>query len=116
MLVHGVVRLMSGVGRFAEGMVHQFATTPLPAGFVLAFGMVLPFIEAAIGILLLAGFGLRWTLIAGALLMTVLIFGSTLRGDFQVVGLQLTYAVVYFLLLFTREYDRYSVDGFRTSR
>jgi thiosulfate dehydrogenase [quinone] large subunit len=113
MLLHGVVRLMAGAGRFADGMVRQFASTPMPGDLVRAFGTALPFIETLLGVLLLLGFGLRWTLVAGALLMTILIFGSTLRGDFQVVGLQLIYALAYFVLLFTREYDRYSVDGFR---
>lgn len=111
MLLHGVVRLMAGATTFADGMVQQFAKTPLPAGLVRSFGTALPFVETLVGILLLVGFELRWTLVAGALFITILIFGSTLHGDFQVVGLQLIYAAVYFLLLFTREYDRYSADG-----
>lgn len=116
-LLHGVVRLIAGPNQFADGMAKQFASTPLPTGLVHSFGFVLPFLEASIGALLLLGVQLRWTLVAGALLMVVLIFGSTLRGDFQIVGLQLIYAVVYFLLLFTRDYDGYSAGPlFRNRR
>ena len=39
-----------------------------------------------------------------------------LKSDFQTVGLQLIYALVYFLLLFLLEYDRYSLDGMRKGR
>ena len=111
-----MVRWISGVGRFADLMVQQFASTPLPSGLIRGFGSCLPGLEAAIGLFLILGFRLRWTLIAGALLMSALIFGSTLRSDFQTVGLQLIYALIYFLLLFTLEYDCYSLDRMRRGR
>jgi thiosulfate dehydrogenase [quinone] large subunit len=116
MFLHGIVRLLAGVTHFADGMVQQFAGTPLPVGMVRAFGTCLPFVEALIGFLLLLGLGLRWTLVAGGLLMSVLIFGSSLRSDYQVVGLQLIYALVYFLLMFTLEHDRYSLDRLLRNR
>ena len=114
--LHGIVRLISGIGRFADDMVQQFASTPLPSALIRGFGSCLPFLEALIGLFLILGFCLRWTLIGGALLMSALIFGSTLRSDFQIVGLQLIYAVIYFLLLFTLEYDCYSLDRMRRGR
>ena len=56
-LLHGAVRVPA-LGAFVEGMVRQFTDTPLPAVAVRLFGLVLPFLEAAIGLLLTIGL---WT-------------------------------------------------------
>jgi hypothetical protein len=49
--LHGAVRVPA-LGAFVEGMVRQLTDTPLPAVAVRLFGLVLPFLEAAIGLLL----------------------------------------------------------------
>jgi uncharacterized membrane protein YphA (DoxX/SURF4 family) len=56
-LLHGAVRLPA-LGAFAAGMVQQFADSPLPAMAVRLFGLLLPFLETAIGLLLTIGL---WT-------------------------------------------------------
>jgi thiosulfate dehydrogenase [quinone] large subunit len=105
-LGHGAVRLLHGVGAFAAGMVKQMAETPLPAGFVHGFGLVLPVVELTLGVALLLGLLTRWALIGGALLMLVLMFGVTLRQDWATAGMQLIYCFLFALLLFLRaEYD-----------
>jgi thiosulfate dehydrogenase (quinone) large subunit len=108
--VHGASRIYSGVAGFATELVSQFAKTPLPSWMTHAFGVSLPFGEAAIGVLILLGLCSRLAYCAGSLLMIALTFGSTLRQDWTAAGWQLLYALTYAALLAFREYNRYSVD------
>ena len=61
-LGHGTIRLLHGNVAFAQGMVKQMTETPLPSAFVYGFGWILPFVEFAIGVLLVAGLWTRWAL------------------------------------------------------
>ena len=115
-LMHGVARILTGTDVFAAGLSRTFQGTPLPHSAVVAFGLSLPWVEALLGLLLLAGFLTRWALIAGSLLMLVLMFGSSLHQDWNIVGIQLTYAVVYAILLALHGVDRYSLDALVKSR
>jgi hypothetical protein len=47
----------------------------------------------------------------GLLLIASLTFGAALRQDWDSAGLQLIYALVYAILLASREYNLLSVDG-----
>jgi thiosulfate dehydrogenase [quinone] large subunit len=115
MLLHGAVRLPA-LGAFTAGMVQQFADTPLPAMAVHLFGLALPFIETAIGLLLMGGLWTRWTLVAGGLLITTLVFGTGLRGDWETLSIQMLYAIIYYLLLAARTDDYFALDTLRTKR
>ncbi|HYZ74798.1 MAG TPA: MauE/DoxX family redox-associated membrane protein [Chthoniobacterales bacterium] len=84
-LMHGLVRL-PGLAGFAAGMAKQFQGTILPGWFVYSFGCVLPFLETLIGLALILGAFTRWTLVAASLLMSSLIFGTSLRSDWATVG------------------------------
>ena len=79
-LMHGLVRLPI-LATFAAEMAKGFEGAILPGGFVYAFGLVLPFLEALIGISLILGLLTKWALLAGSLLMSILIFGTCLRSD-----------------------------------
>jgi thiosulfate dehydrogenase [quinone] large subunit len=114
-LLHGVVRLPA-LGAFAAGMVQQFADTPLPEMGVHLFGLALPFIETTIGLLLMGGLWTRWTLVAGGLLITTLVFGTGLRGDWETLSIQMLYAIIYYLLLAARTDDYFALDTLRTKR
>ncbi len=116
MAMHGVNRFLMGVAQFAAKMGQEFSATVLPSWMVLAFGHVLPFIEFAIGILLLIGLWTRWTLLLGMAVMAVLMFGSALKGDWNILGTQLLYALVYYLLLARRADDALGVDSARRHR
>ena len=109
--MHGVGRMLAGPGTFAAKLVGQFAHSPLPPWSVWGFGMVLPAIEALLGLLLLIGLRTRAALIAGSLLMMVLTFGSGLVQDWPAAGLQLTYALVFSVLLFLLRYNGWSLDA-----
>jgi thiosulfate dehydrogenase [quinone] large subunit len=116
MLMHGAVRLLGGLDGFAAWMVQQFAQTPLPAAFVRSFALPLPFIEIAIGLLLLLGVATRWALAAGGLLMVPLVFGTSLRSDWNTVLLQMVYALIYYLLLTRRGDDAFTLGSVFGSR
>lgn len=111
LLMHGVSRIVMGAGIFASKLVAQFAHAPLPQWSVWSFGMVLPAIEALLGFLLLIGLRTRAALVAASLLIMVLTFGSALVQDWPAAGLQLSYALVYSVLLFLLRYNGWSLDA-----
>jgi len=61
----------------------QFGASMLPGSLVAAFGYSLPWVEAALGILVLFGIFTRPALVAGGLLIAVLSFGSGLIQDWN---------------------------------
>jgi thiosulfate dehydrogenase [quinone] large subunit len=110
-LVHGAGRLLGpGTGTFAVKTASEFAGTPLPQGLVHVFLAILPFVEAILGVLITLGVLTRWALTLGGLLMTALVFGTALRSDWSTVGIQMIYAITYYLLLMNRADDRFSLD------
>ena len=110
-LIHGVSRLYMGVKDFAQALVPLFAKTPLPPGAVYAYASALPIVETLIGLCVLFGFGSRYAYVFGLLLIASLTFGDALRQDWDSAGLQLIYALLYAILLASREYNVISVDG-----
>lgn len=110
-LVHGVGRLLgAGVGTFATKTSSEFAGTPLPPGLVHIFLVVLPFAETILGALITVGLLTRWALTVGGLLITALLFGTALRSDWPTVGIQMIYAITYYLLLKNIADNRLSID------
>ena len=97
--MHGFVRILTGRTAFEIQTEKLFTATFLPAGQVHFFLSVLPYIEAAAGALMLLGLFTFWALVAGALLMLVLIFGTGARQDWATVGLQTTYGLFYYFLI-----------------
>lgn len=98
---HGFARIFTGshLGGFAHSMVGDMAKSPLPAPLVLATGYVVPCIELLIGVLLLAGMATRFALVLAMLLMLVLMFGITMKQEWNVAGQQLLYGLVLAVLL-----------------
>lgn len=111
-LMHGMVRL-GNVGAFVSKTGAQFARTPLPGWMATSFLTALPFAEAAIGTLLLLGLFLRFTLLAGSLLMMALMFGTALNSDWNVIAIQLFYVLIYAILAAAQDYNRFSLDRWR---
>ena len=109
-LMHGSARLLSGEDKFVAGMMHTFQASPLPHGLVLGFGTALPWFEATIGFLVLIGLLTRVALTAGALVITLLTFGVGVVQNWETAGLQLTYALVFALLVATVAANHYSLD------
>jgi thiosulfate dehydrogenase (quinone) large subunit len=115
-LMHGLARILSGLSSFAAGMTKQFASTPLPASLVRAFAVTLPWSELGIGIAILLGLWTRFALALGALEIVVLTFGIALTQNWSVAGIQMTYAIVYAILLAFAEYNRWSLDRWRETK
>jgi thiosulfate dehydrogenase [quinone] large subunit len=68
-------------------------------------------VETALGLLLMLGLFSRFTLIAGALVMTGLVIGTNLAQDWLVSGLQLPYCFIYYYLLIHLEQNAISLDA-----
>jgi thiosulfate dehydrogenase [quinone] large subunit len=112
-LLHGVTRVFMGNGltAFVDATQTQFQNSPLPVWQVRGFATVVPICELAIGVLLILGLWTRWALAFAAVLMLGIIFGTAMRGDWQIVFLQMFYSLLYSLMLMWRRYDAWSVDA-----
>ena len=111
LMMHGVSRMIAGPGEFAAKLVMQFEHAPLPAWSVWVFGQIMPAIEGLLGLLILIGLRTRAALIAASLLIIVLTFGSSLLQDWTATATQLTYALVYSVLIFLHQHDGWSIDA-----
>ena len=110
-LIHGAGRIFGpGAGAFAAKTASEFNGAPLPQGLVHVFLMVLPFVETILGAFIAVGLLTRWALTLGGLLITALVFGTALRSDWTTVGIQMIYAITYYLLLANRVDDHSSLD------
>jgi len=114
--LRGIVRIAHGPSVFAQGLVKQMEPTVLPAAVVYAFAMTLVWVESTVGLLLILGPQTRLALIAGGLMMTALTFGTMQVENFQNAWLQLTYALVFFVVLALRSWNRISLDALIESR
>lgn len=111
-LMHGAVRLPI-LSVFVAGLVKEFAKTLLPAVAAKAFAYSLPFVEGLVGLFVLVGL---CALLLGALIMAALVFGTALLSDWNTLGIQMLYVVIYAALLALREYNEYSLDALIAAR
>jgi thiosulfate dehydrogenase [quinone] large subunit len=109
-LGHGLVRLPK-IDGFRAWMVGVFQNSLLPSFVLPAFATILPFVEFAIGLFLIIGLFTRYTLVAGALLMVALIFGSCRIEKWEFLGFQLIYTIFIGVLICLYEYNCYSLDS-----
>jgi thiosulfate dehydrogenase (quinone) large subunit len=111
-LIHGLSRLLNGRPAFLAYLTHYFEHAHLISpGMLPVFGAVLPWVETTLGLLLMLGLFSRFTLIAGALVMTGLVIGTNLAQDWLVSGLQLPYCFIYYYLLIHLEQNSMSLDA-----
>lgn len=109
MLVHGLTRI-GKMHAFVEKTSQPFARTWLPHSAVHGFLYCVAPVELAIGAFVMLGLFTRAALFIGGLWMVALIFGSTLIEQYEVVGIQLTYALVFSALLYFHEANVVSLD------
>jgi thiosulfate dehydrogenase [quinone] large subunit len=114
--LRGMVRIAHGQAAFAQGIVKQMEATILPASLVYAFAATLVWVESAVGVLLILGLQTRLALIVGGLMMTLLTFGTMQIENFQNAWLQLTYALVFFVVLALRSWNLISLDAWLGSK
>lgn len=108
--LHGLVRIPK-LDQFSAWMVGSFEKSWLPEIMVSQFAHVLPFAELILGFLLLLGLFTRKAIIASAIMIIVLIFGSCLIENWSAAGSQMIYlAYLAGLLVFREGYNQISLD------
>jgi thiosulfate dehydrogenase [quinone] large subunit len=111
-MMRGIVRIAVGLPAFQNYMLTQFKDVPvMPPGLLVPFATVLPFVETLIGFCIMIGFQTRAALVAGALMIAALTFGTMLRQDFTIAWLQLDYAIAFFVLIALRSWNLISIDA-----
>jgi len=91
----------------------SFIKTIIPMPVVHYFLTILPYLEFAIGALLIVGLFTMEACIAGALIMIILIFGMGARQEWGSVGNEMIYAAWYFLLIAFNENNWLCIDNLR---
>ncbi len=109
---HGFTRI-GNIGGFANSMVDLFKDSWLPTELVRLTGLVVSPVELVIGILLLLGLFTRGALVAGFVLMMILQAGVVILQNWDTVASQLIYCIIFFLLLATLGFNRFSLDWVR---
>ncbi|HEY8970384.1 MAG TPA: DoxX family membrane protein [Puia sp.] len=110
MFGHGLVRLPKLAG-FSSWMVGSFEKSMLPLSLVRPFSYALPILEFTVGLLLITGLFTKVSLIAGALIMVALIFGTTLIESWDAITSQLIHAAFFAVLLQFVQYNTYALDS-----
>lgn len=114
---HGAMRVFTGVGAWVAVQEAAFVApkSPLPMWAVHDFLMVLPFVEVALGALLLLGLFTRFALLAGAAMIFSLVFGNLTRQDWGTVGNNMHYVVYYAGLIAAYRYNCWALDTWRSA-
>lgn len=113
---HGMFRILSGVVAFASATAQNMEKSPLPHGLLYIFGLAIPFIEVLIGVALVLGIGTRITLVCGSLFMMALTTGIASIQKWDVASQQLSYSLIFFILLFGLKYNLLSCDHWFATR
>jgi len=114
-LGHGLVRFSKLEG-FKDWMVTTFQDTLIPSFAVSAWGSILPFLEFGIGLLLILGLFTYRASIAGAIIIIILLFGSTLIENWEWVGMQMIYGLFFYFIISNVEKNSWSVDNLIQSK
>ena len=109
-LFYGIGKFRGGLANFVGGMNQQFSGK-LPAFMVMPFAYAIPFCETISGILILLGLFTRAGLTLSGLLLIGLTFGVVMLGHADVVGHNLIYVLLNFVLLWFVDLNSFSVDG-----
>jgi len=109
MFLHGAMRIPK-IDGFSAGITERFSDTILNESMVSTFAYSLPFVELFIGFLLIIGLFTTKTLNAGAILITLLIFGSAIQENWSLISSQILYSILFFMLSYLIQFNKYSLD------
>lgn len=109
-LVYAVEKLMTGPLQFSESLQKDFSKVWLPPAGVYIFGLVLPFLELVIGLLLILGLFTKFALILAGGLLVVLTIGLATLGNPGGVAHNLIFSIIIFLLLYHAEENGLCLD------
>lgn len=110
-LGHGLVRLPK-LHEFSQWMTDIFEVSMLPRALVLPFSYILPVVEFVVGLLLVLGVFTKQSLVAGAVVMLTLVFGSCLIEEWNAIPSQLIHTLFLGILLVYTSHNTYSTDQF----
>ncbi|SDJ52133.1 thiosulfate dehydrogenase [quinone] large subunit [Pedobacter sp. ok626] len=109
MLGHGIVRLPK-LSAFSQWMVGSFEKSLLPKALVVPFSYILPVAELSIGLLLLTGLLTKPAAVAGAVVMLMLIFGTTMTENWEALPSQLIHIIFFAILLQFIDSNSFALD------
>ena len=112
---HGLAR-MPILATFSKTTVAEFQKSYLPEALVLPFSYVLPFAELIVGLLLLLGLFTRQAAIAGAIVMLVLIFGTTSIQNWNAIPTQLFHVAFLIVVLQFLPSNSYALDRYKANK
>ena len=97
--VHGAVRLPK-LDYFAHSHLEMFSHTFIAGTPTLVMCYIIPFLEAATGILILTGGKLiRYGLTLGIVTMGILMFGASLAEKFDLLISMILHIIIFYILL-----------------
>lgn len=110
LLGHGAVRLPK-LTAFSSWMTESFEKSFLPKVLVVPFSYGLPIAEFTIGLLLLLGLFTKYAAFAGALVILILLFGTSMIENWEAIPSQLIHIIFFAFLLQFIEKNTYSLDN-----
>lgn len=99
MLGHGGIRIFGNYTGFHDWIMKTFAESSMPLPLVSLTGWIIPPVEFVVGLLLILGLKTRAALWAGSGLMMMLIMGSCMIQNWEILGIQMIYVFLYAILL-----------------
>ena len=111
---HGLMRFLTGITAWEQPLAETFVNTYLPMPMVHFALYLIPFVEFIIGTFLLLGLLTQRAVLGSLLLFTVLIYGHTVRQNWEGAHLMMHYGVYCWILLAFRRYNWLALDNRKT--
>ncbi len=111
---HGLMRFLTGLTAWEQPLAETFVNTYLPMPMVHFALYLIPFVEFIIGTFLLLGLLTQRALLGSLLLFTVLMYGHTVRQNWEGAHLMMHYGVYCWILLAFRRYNWLALDKRKT--
>lgn len=111
LFIHGYVRIGHNFSNFQQWILKIFADSGLPIPMLKATTYLIPGVELFCGALIFLGLFERKALLFASSLMLMLIFGSCLIQNWEMVSIQMNYLLVYTILISTFKLSIYSIKG-----
>lgn len=110
MFGHGLVRLPKLEG-FSKWMTGLFEKSIMPVALVVPFSYILPIAEFVTGLFIIIGLFTRPALLSAAVVMLLLLFGTTLIENWEALPSQLIHlSLLAVLAEYVPAYNSYAID------
>jgi thiosulfate dehydrogenase [quinone] large subunit len=109
------MRVLTGVSAWEIPQAEAFVDTFLPMPLVHLSLYSIPYVEVALGALIILGLFTRWALIGGLTLMLMLVFGHLVRQFWSGAHTVMHYGLYYWILLALVGQNWMALDNRRTA-